>query len=53
MGSGRIETIELNADEVEAMFGPGPMMTQDDEDQINMMLFVKDRYDLSQDGENL
>ena len=42
MGSGRTETIELNADEVEAMFGPGPMMTQD-EDQINMMLFVKDR----------
>ena len=50
MGSGRTETIELNADEVEAMFGPDPMMTQDDEDQINMMLFVKDRYDLSQDA---
>ena len=49
MGSGRTETIELNADEVEAMFGPGPMM-QDDEDQINMMQFVKDRYDLSQDA---
>ena len=42
MGSGRTETIELNADEVEAMFGPDPMMIQDDEDQINMMLFVKD-----------
>ena len=42
MGSGRTETIELNADEVEAMFGPDPVMTQDDEDQINMMLFVKD-----------
>ena len=50
MGSGRTETIELNADEVEAMFGPDPMMTQDDEDQINMMLFVKDRYDLSHDA---
>ena len=37
MGSGRTETIELNADEVEAMFGPGAMMTQDDEDQINMI----------------
>ena len=50
MGSGRTEAIELNVDEVEAMFGPDPMMTQDDEDQINMMLFVKDRYDLSQDA---
>ena len=49
MGSGRTETIELNADEVEAMFGPGPMM-QDDEDQINIMLFVEDIYDLSQDA---
>ena len=49
MGSSRTETIELNADNVEAMFGAGAMMTQDDEDQINMMLLVKDRYDLSQD----
>ena len=52
MGSGKTETIELkfNADEVEAMFGPDPVMTQDDEDQINMMLFVKERYNLSQDA---
>ena len=46
----RRKTIELNADGVEAMFGPDPVMIQDDEDQINMMLFVKDRYDLSQDA---
>ena len=46
----RTETVELNTDEAEAIFGPDPRMSQDDEDEINMMLFVKDRYNVSQDA---
>ena len=36
----RTETVKLNTDEAEAIFGPDPRMSQDDEDEINMMLFV-------------
>ena len=45
--TGNIEQISLNRQDMEELFGSGSQITESEIDKLNMMLYVKDRYNVS------